>query len=109
MKISPGNDEGEFVLELTPMIDVVFLLLIFFMLATTFLDPEREIELELPQADSATELSQEPDEIVLNVLSDGRVFFVGDGDTTQMRATLMTRGFGVKPNKKPEAAPAPSG
>ena len=75
MKIQSDKAGDELVLELTPLIDVVFLLLVFFMLATTFLDPEREIELELPQADSATEIEQEPDELILNVLSDGRVFF----------------------------------
>ena len=36
-------------LNLTPMIDVVFQLLVFFMVATTFLDPEKEIDIELPE------------------------------------------------------------
>lgn len=74
MKIHDEGVNDELVLELTPLIDVVFLLLVFFMLATTFLDPEREIEIELPSAESAAELDQEPEEIVLNVLADGRVF-----------------------------------
>lgn len=75
MRIPDDGTGDELVLELTPLIDVVFLLLVFFMLATTFLDPEREIELELPKADSAAELDQEREEIVLNVLADGRVFY----------------------------------
>lgn len=78
MNIRAENDGDELVVNLTPLIDVVFLLLIFFMLATTFLDPEREIELELPHAESATELDEEPEEIVLNVLADGRVFYRDD-------------------------------
>ena len=64
---------GELVLNLTPMIDVVFLLLIFFMLATTFLDPEREIDLDLPRADSSQARDAEADELVINVLRDGRL------------------------------------
>ena len=53
MKIT-RRDDDEPVLNLTPMIDVVFQLLIFFMVATTFLDPEKEIEIELPEAASGT-------------------------------------------------------
>ncbi len=37
-----------FALNLTPMIDVVFLLVIFFMSATQFAEVERAVELELP-------------------------------------------------------------
>ena len=55
---------GELVLELTPMIDVVFLLLIFFMLATTFMDPEREIDLDLPEAGSSLAREVEHEEII---------------------------------------------
>jgi len=39
----------EFDLNLTPLIDVVFLLLIFFMVTTTF-DRETQLKIELPQA-----------------------------------------------------------
>ena len=60
-------------MELTPMIDVVFLLLIFFMVTTTFLDPERQIDIELPTAESGSELTEVPDEIVLTILEDGTV------------------------------------
>jgi len=74
VNIREDTDGEEFIINLTPMIDVVFLLLIFFMVATTFLDPEREIEVELPTAQSAGEPDRTPDEIVLNILQDGRVF-----------------------------------
>jgi biopolymer transport protein ExbD len=62
---------GELALNLTPMIDVVFLLLIFFMLATTFMDPEREIDLDLPEAASSLAQDTERDEIIINVMRDG--------------------------------------
>lgn len=38
------------VLELTPLIDVVFLLLIFFLVATTFEDVDTGIKIELPKS-----------------------------------------------------------
>ena len=39
----------EITLNMTPMIDVVFLLIIFFMVATKFTDIQRNVDLELPQ------------------------------------------------------------
>jgi biopolymer transport protein ExbD len=63
--------------NLTPMIDVVFLLLIFFMVTTTFLDPERAIDIELPRAESGAEAQQQQDELIVNVEEDGS--FVLDG------------------------------
>ncbi len=68
---------GDLVLNLTPMIDVVFLLLIFFMLATTFMDPEREIDIDLPEASSSLALDTQHDELIINVMRDG-VLKLGD-------------------------------
>lgn len=60
-------------INLTPMIDVVFNLLIFFMLATRFADLERQFDVQLPTASSAQPLTSPPDEIIVNVFSDGRI------------------------------------
>jgi biopolymer transport protein ExbD len=69
-----GEEMG---LNLTSLIDVVFLLLIFFMVATTFLDPEREIGIELPAAENATVSEEVPDEIIINVARDGALSLGG--------------------------------
>ena len=65
-------------LNLTPMIDVIFQLLIFFMVATTFQDPEREIDVELPEASTGEPLEVELDEIVINIKRDGALFLSGE-------------------------------
>lgn len=44
------EEEDNFTLDLTPMIDVVFLLLIFFMVSTSFIDFVRRIDISLPEA-----------------------------------------------------------
>ena len=59
-------------LNLTPMIDVVFLLLIFFLVATKFEEQERELPIVLPQASEAMPLSSKPKELFVNVARDGR-------------------------------------
>ena len=64
-------DAGE-VLNLTPMIDVVFLLLIFFLAATTFAREEVELDLRLPQAKSGKAGSGEQ-QLVVNVFADGKL------------------------------------
>lgn len=43
---------GDLILEMTPLIDVVFLLLIFFMLATTF-DERSAFKIDLPKSTAA--------------------------------------------------------
>jgi Biopolymer transport protein len=48
MNFKPKNRD-EFSLDITPLIDVVFLLLIFFMVSTTFKD-ESEINIKIPNA-----------------------------------------------------------
>lgn len=71
------DDSDEPVLNLTPMIDVVFQLLVFFMVATTFLDPEKEIAIELPEAVAGEEVDSQREEIVINVFADGRIVLAG--------------------------------
>ena len=57
--------------NLTPVIDVVFLLLIFFLVATRFDQEEREMPIELPEVVQAQPLSMIP-ELIVNVSSDGK-------------------------------------
>ncbi len=62
---------------MTPLIDVVFLLLIFFLVATRFAEEEREIDLELPTASEALPLTAEPRELFINIDREGKYFIDG--------------------------------
>ena len=62
--------------ELTPVIDMVFLLLIFFLAATTFQQTEREMQIALPEAQSGGPVSIALWELVVNVDAQGQ-YFVG--------------------------------
>ena len=59
-------------LSLTPFIDVMFQLLIFFLVATRFDQEERELDAILPQATEAAPMSGVPKELIVNVDKDGR-------------------------------------
>lgn len=60
-------------LNLTPMIDVVFLLIIFFMAGTKFTELERKIGLQVPRVADVKALTPVPERRIINVYRDGRV------------------------------------
>lgn len=60
-------------LNLTPMIDTVFLLLIFFMAGTEFANMERGIGLKVPQVVDAGVLTPPPSRRVVSVYRDGGI------------------------------------
>ena len=65
----------EISVNLTPLIDVVFLLLIFFMVSTSF-TRETQIELELPKADIEP-LETKIDSLEISIDKEGRYFVNG--------------------------------
>ena len=64
-------------LSITPLIDVVFLLLIFFLVATRFSEEERQLELDLPEATEALPAAIQPNEIVINIDAQGQYYIEG--------------------------------
>lgn len=54
MRFQQSTDEDDASIQLTSLIDVIFLLLIFFMITTTFADFTSRLDIELPEARSAT-------------------------------------------------------
>jgi len=73
---SSHSDPGV-AIELTPIIDMVFLLLIFFLVATTFQQTEREMQIALPSAVTAGPISEALREIIINVDAEGRIVING--------------------------------
>lgn len=59
--------------QLTAMLDVVFLLLCFFVTTSVYSQWENEVEIQLPSADSSVEPNRLPGEIVINVAKDGAI------------------------------------
>ncbi|MHC4178401.1 MAG: ExbD/TolR family protein [Planctomycetota bacterium] len=60
-------------LNLTPMIDIVFLLIIFFMVGTKFTELERKIGLRVPEVTDKGALTAAPERRIINVFRDGTV------------------------------------
>jgi len=75
VKIDKGSALNN--LSLTPLIDIVFLLLIFFLVATRFAEEERELEVLLPDASEAQPLTSKPRELFVNIDDRGRYYVTG--------------------------------
>jgi len=95
MNFRQTQSEEEPQLNLTPLIDVVFLLLIFFMVSTTF-NKQSEISIELPEA-SGKPLKTDKFVIEIEIDNQGRYFVnqqrVKDNKvTTLKRAIRLTLG-----------------
>ena len=83
-------------LNLTPMIDIVFLLVIFFIAAGTQLiaetNREREYDINLPAVADAPPLTSLPDEVVVNVLADGTIVANGTARSLdELRQLLVAK------------------
>lgn len=72
-------------MDMTPMVDVAFLLLTFFMLTTQFKPPET-VQIELPSSHSAFKLP-ESDVMIITVSDSGKIFL--GLDTQQLRVRLF--------------------
>ena len=77
MRIRHFNLEEESPINMMPMIDMVFLLLIFFLLATTFAQAERERPVQLPGTDSDEPISAERPYLIINITAEGKVVIAG--------------------------------
>lgn len=87
-------------IDLTPVIDMVFLLLIFFLVATTFHQTEREMKIALPTAGSAAPISTLLREFIVNVDAEGKVIVSGREVTIDELRTKVTEAVAVNPEQK---------
>ena len=63
--------------SMAPLIDVVFQMLVFFLVASSWGVKEKQLDLELPSAQSASAPESLPDELVIDVRRDGAVVLRG--------------------------------
>ena len=87
-------------IELAPIIDMVFLLLIFFLVATTFHQTEREMQIALPYAASAGAISTALREVVINVDADGQIIVSGSTIEPEALRALIGAAVAANPEQK---------
>jgi len=87
-----NHTKEEPTVDLTSLIDVVFLLLIFFMVSTTF-ERQALLKVDLPEASEVEDESDIPDSLELVIDDEGRMFLndqrLVDSDARTLRAAIQ--------------------
>jgi biopolymer transport protein ExbD len=73
MRLTAHRLEDEPIIFMAPMIDMVFLLLIFFLVTGAFARLESELGITVPTADEAQPARRTPGEIIINLAADGTI------------------------------------
>ena len=71
------ENEDNFSFDLTPLVDVVFLLLIFFMVSTVFIDFKRQMDISLPSSKSSAP-SEVLEPVKVDLTVDRQIFLNGE-------------------------------
>lgn len=82
-------------LDLTPLIDTIFLLLIFFIMATTFAPPV--LDVALARADSAGKREIAAERLIVTITGEGRILF----DDTQVAEEDLDAAMAPLPPETP--------
>lgn len=84
-------------LSMTPLIDVVFLLLIFFLVASRLSQEDRELDIPLPSAANAMPMTAEPQEMVVNIDRQGAIFVNSEVLTSEQFEGLLSQSVANNP------------
>ena len=91
MRFRPAIEAERSGLQLAPMIDVVFLLLIFFLVTWAFARFETELDVRVPVAKQGADPNRSVGEIIVNVRKDGSLVLEGQGITPAELLDRLTR------------------
>jgi biopolymer transport protein ExbD len=76
MRLPEDNETRQAVVNILPMIDVIFAILTFFIMSTLYLTNDEGLPVNLPQAVSST--SQDQATVTLTITADGELFLGKD-------------------------------
>jgi biopolymer transport protein ExbD len=88
MNLRPRRAEPPRV-DITPLIDVVFLMLIFFMVSTTF-DKQTQLKVDLPSAETVETAEEPPEKIQVTIDAKGQ-FYVNERELVKHDAETLSR------------------
>ncbi len=89
MNLFSNNIDEDLSVDLTPLIDVIFMLLIFFIMTTTFSKPVMEIL--LPESEQSEKLEKKQKEILVSVNKEGLIFYKDKEITTDELTSLLNQ------------------
>lgn len=100
MALKIKKSQAASTLSLTPLIDVVFLLLIFFLVTSEFEEEERKLDIVLPDATSASPMTVQTKEFVIDINAAGKLFVGGRMMNVDAIEDLLRRAVADNPTNQ---------
>ena len=100
MRIPRAADDNSEVINLTSLLDVIFILVIFLLATTTIKEEERDIQVQLPVDSRGESLSQAGKVIVVNVRKSGAYVVQDQQVTAEEMATMIAASVKEDPSQK---------
>lgn len=100
MLIKNEESDSNIHLDFVPMVDVLFNLLIFFLLATSLKQAEREMQIALPAAQSGGPISAALRDLIINVDKEGQIIVNGRRIQADDLRVQVKAAVAVNPNQK---------
>lgn len=100
MRIRRASENAGSMIDITPLVDMMFTLVLFFLVSTSFTEQERDVEVNLPDAVEGKTLSDAAPLITINVRQDGSYFLLDRPmDLAQLRHAVADA-VKTKPDQK---------
>jgi len=100
MKVRRSDDSAGELINISSLIDVMFILIIFFMATTTFQREERDLKVNLPESGEGQTLSDAPRVLVINVREDGSYYMAGKTLSAEEMNAEIRRSLKQAPDQK---------
>ena len=101
MRIQSTEGDGHAeIINVSSLLDVMFILIIFFLATTTFKEEERDIQVSLPQDTQGKTLSSSDKVIVINIRKSGSYVMLDRQVTVEEMADLVKASLLENPNQK---------
>lgn len=99
MRIDRSEEDEAAQMNMTPIIDVVFNLLIFFLVGTRYAEIERDIMVNPPAARHAQAVASTPRELIVNVTKEGKLIISEVEYTAEDLERLIARAVEENPDQ----------
>ena len=100
MRLRMPEHESSIHLDFVPMVDTLFNLVVFFLLATSIAQVEREMSIALPTASAALPISVAMRELTINVDAEGVIHVNGHSIEPAQLREMIVEAVKVNPEQK---------
>lgn len=100
MLIKNAEAGADLHIDFVPMVDVLFNLLIFFLIATSMVQAEREMRIALPHAASSGPITAALRDIVINVSAEGKAYVSGKEVDDAALTVMLKSALAANPDQK---------